>query len=169
MRFCLQAGPYSFWPRSLRAAWQGSTPLPASFGFLPPCESTRACAGRLVRGNRPLWPGALRHLPLVRLSDGFCSRMLSSLRTLLPWWTFPVHQGGPFWFCLQDNLPRSVSSTHLTLWRPCALFGNLFTVRRVFGCFLFGHAFLAFSRLETLLEGNSGVWAPAQAPRAAVC
>ena len=157
MCFCLQAGPYSFWPG---ASW-----LPGSaarrclplLGFLPPCASMRACAGRLVRGNRPLWPGALRHLPLVRLSDGFCSRMLSSLRTLLPWWTFPVHQGGPFWFCLQDNLPRSVSSIHLTLWRPCALFGNLFTVRRVFGCFLFGHAFLAFSRLETLLEGNSGV------------
>ena len=28
---------------------------------------------------------------------------------------------------------------------------------------------MAFSRLETLLEGNSGVWAPAQAPRAAAC
>merc|ERR1719506_1899700 len=33
----------------------------------------------------------------------------------------------------------------LILWRPCALFGCLFSVRRVFGCSLFGQAILVFS------------------------
>ena len=48
-------------------------------------------------------------------------------------------------FFAQDSARFRKIPIHQTLWRPCALFGSLFSERRVFGCFLFGQAILVFS------------------------
>ena len=85
---------FSFRPRSLLAPRQCSTPLPASFGF---SAALRVRAGRPDRGNRPLWPGALRHFPLVRLSDGFCFRIFLFLRTPLVACTLADFSGSLVW------------------------------------------------------------------------